>query len=266
VLLLIPCMECRVPGGFTFVTYQDSGRYQFTCTKGHKTVTILQVQKFEVLFEIGANAINDGYFREAITSFASSLERFYEFAMRVLLVKMQPAKPDFFDKMWKPLKNSSERQLGAFIATWSAHYGEALSLLTEGEVKLRNDVVHKGRIPMRDEAVSFGQRVLDLAREQIATLRSDCEEGVRKETHRYLLAARCTPGDNEPRIVTSSGMSTIGLYVAEGPPHHTRSLEDALVQIAEWRQRLQELGRFATLSASLPIFSADGSSLHVKAE
>ncbi len=259
-LLMIPCMECQiqdgVPSGFTLVGYQDSGRYEFTCSKGHKTVTILQAQKFEVLFEIGANAINDGYYREAVTSFASCLERFCEFAMRVLLLKMQPGKPALFDETWKPMNDLSERQLGAFIASWSAHYGEAPSLLSIKDVNFRNKVIHKGKIPTREEAVGFGQRVLDLAREQISKLRSDCENEIRQETQRYLIAARA-PGDKDLRISTASGMSIIGLAVAEG--HHTRSLEEALVHVSKWREMLRGLDGKTNLTDGMPIYNVDGS-------
>jgi len=243
-ILIVPCMECQiqdgVPGGFTLVTYQESGRYVFTCSKGHKTVTILQAQKFEVLFEIGANAINDGYFREAVTSFASSRERFYEFAIRVLLGKLQPGKPDLFDHVWRPIRSQSERQLGAFVTTWAACFGENPSMLAEAEVGFRNDVVHKGRIPTREEAVAFGQRILDLSREQINRLRAECEAQIMEETHRHLMAAR-TPADKDFRIATSGSTSIIGLYVSPGDKHHARSLEEALIEVAKWRKMLEEL-------------------------
>jgi hypothetical protein len=259
-LLMIPCMECQiqdgVPSGFTLVGYQDSGRYEFTCSKGHKTVTILQAQKFEVLFEIGANAINDGYYREAVSSFASSLERFHEFSVRVLLLKMQPDKPNLFDETWKPMNDLSERQSGAFIATWSVHYGEAPSMLSGNDVNFRNKVIHKGKIPTRGEAVGFGQRALDLARKQISNLRSDCENEIRQETHRHLIAARA-PGDKDLRISTAGGMSIIGLAVAEG--HHARSLEEALVQVSHWRQILRGLEGKTNLADSMPIYNPDGS-------
>ncbi len=68
------------------IEFRDDGRYEVTCPKGHKSVTILQQQKFEVLFDIGAYAIVDGYYREAVSSFTSSLERFYEFFVKAVLL------------------------------------------------------------------------------------------------------------------------------------------------------------------------------------
>jgi len=57
----------------------DSGIHPVNCNHGHEFVIIFSGAKFEVLFDIGMNAINDGYAREAVSSFTSSLERFYEF-------------------------------------------------------------------------------------------------------------------------------------------------------------------------------------------
>ena len=68
------------------VEFRDNGRYEITCPKGHTSITLLQQQKFELLFDIGAYAIVDGYYREAVSSFTSSLERFYEFFIKVLCI------------------------------------------------------------------------------------------------------------------------------------------------------------------------------------
>lgn len=88
--LPIACMEC-VKGGTipTLVTveFRDDGRYETTCRNGHKSVVLLQEQKFELLFEIGAYAIQDGYYREAVSSFTSSLERFTNFLLEPFYLK-----------------------------------------------------------------------------------------------------------------------------------------------------------------------------------
>src|SRR6266852_7038801 len=63
---------------------RDDARYEVVCLRGHRSIVLLQEQKFEVLFELGANAILDRYYREAVMSFTASLEQFYEFAIYVL--------------------------------------------------------------------------------------------------------------------------------------------------------------------------------------
>ena len=76
--LRIVCPKCMEDSNenarpIAFVEFRDDGRYEVTCPKGHQAIVFLQQQKFELLFEIGAYAIADGYYREAVSSFAASL-------------------------------------------------------------------------------------------------------------------------------------------------------------------------------------------------
>lgn len=77
--LRIPtCMQCFQEQGYPreetmFVEIRDDGLYSVTCEKNHTTFTVLQQQKFEVLFDIGIMALLDGYPREAITNCSSFL-------------------------------------------------------------------------------------------------------------------------------------------------------------------------------------------------
>src|SRR6516164_9019765 len=56
-----------------------SGKLTLRCELGHTTVVTLPIPDFELLFDFGCSALCDGYPREAITTFASSFERFLEF-------------------------------------------------------------------------------------------------------------------------------------------------------------------------------------------
>lgn len=100
-----PCMQCFQEFGkpteeFSHVDFRYDGRYAIQCSFGHETIDILQKQKFKVFFEINAHAIIDGYFREAMSTFASGLERFYEFSLRVFLE--YSSMPDaLFQSYWK---------------------------------------------------------------------------------------------------------------------------------------------------------------------
>jgi len=72
--LFVTCMTCAKEGKpipIAVVNYNDEGRYNLECQNGHSTLVVLQNQKFEVLYEIGANAILDGYYREADASIPS---------------------------------------------------------------------------------------------------------------------------------------------------------------------------------------------------
>ena len=105
----------------------DSGIHPVNCNHGHEFVIIFSGAKFEVLFDIGMNAINDGYAREAVSSFTSSLERFYEFFISYSAHKNQ-IDDSIYEQAWKDISNQSERQLGAYIFTYLLKYKETHGL------------------------------------------------------------------------------------------------------------------------------------------
>src|SRR5690349_15050764 len=85
---------------FQPVEMTDDGCYRSKCSVGHTALTVLQNQKFEVLFDLGAMALIDGYPREAVTSMAAALERFYEFYITVICLKHGVDK-DGYERTWK---------------------------------------------------------------------------------------------------------------------------------------------------------------------
>lgn len=138
--------------------YNDQGLYEFKCDHGHHTFGIPMTLRHEVLFDIGVSAICDGYYREAISSFASALERFFEFFVLVSVLEKGGSYEEY-SATWKSVHNSSERQLGAYCATYLIRNQRSATLLPPKRVEFRNNVVHKGKIPTRTEAVDFGESV-----------------------------------------------------------------------------------------------------------
>lgn len=69
---------------FHVTELNDDNVYRFNCKHGHENIFRLLNLRYDLLFEIGANAIFDGYYREATSSFASSLERFMEYFLEVV--------------------------------------------------------------------------------------------------------------------------------------------------------------------------------------
>ncbi|MEN5288002.1 hypothetical protein ABE494_18900 [Stenotrophomonas lactitubi] len=185
--------------------YNDSGVFHLTCNQGHQSVTVLQQNRFELLFEIACNAINDGYYREAVSSFAASLERFYEYAIRVML-KNAKTSPDVFDSSWKDVSNQSERQLGAFIFLWAAFFGEKPGILDREKQgdwpRFRNRVVHKGTIPSKEEAILFGEKIHRV----IAPLRSSLFQRMASACTEVMFEAlrEMTPNGHEGPVATAS--------------------------------------------------------------
>lgn len=234
--LTLMCVQCLQeqgrPGGASRVEIRDDGCYVVTCPSGHTTVTVLQQQKFEVLFEIGTHAILDGYYREAVSSFTSSLERFYEYAIRIFLDNSSGS-DELFKVTWKNVSNMSERQLGAFIFMWASHFKESPLLLHQDMVKFRNEVIHKGKIPSRAEALKYGEAVLDVLRPKIKKVNDTFSEQALNSTFRHLETS-VGKADGQQRIATMS-VPTILDLVPE------KSLEEYLPLADDKRTRLSRL-------------------------
>ena len=64
--LAIICPDCATASTPEYspvtVEMRDDGFYRITCPAGHTSLTALQEQKFEILFDIGAYALLDGYY------------------------------------------------------------------------------------------------------------------------------------------------------------------------------------------------------------
>lgn len=181
--LLIPCTHCTLESGdvlvddIVTVEFRDDGCYETICSMGHRSTTILQEQKFELLFDIGAFAINDGYYREAVASFTSSLERFYEFFIKAAYFEKDIDSAIVADS-WKRVAKQSERQLGGFIVLYTNDFGKNPPILNNADSRFRNDVIHNGKIPSRQEALKYGQTVLDLIQPMLLEVKEKYPKGV----------------------------------------------------------------------------------------
>lgn len=184
-------------GEHTGAAIRDDRTYEVMCACGHSFTAILDKELFEILFQSGANAYLDGYHREAVTSFSTALERFYEYAIKVMMLK-QGVDKQLFDENWKLVKSQSERQLGGFVFCWLTMFQEPPSLLQPStDVKFRNDVTHKGKIPTREEAFDFGERVFNLIETYMTKLKdANCRAEMKSVNRRAFKIAREKTGSN----------------------------------------------------------------------
>ena len=104
-------------------------------------------------------ALLDGYTREAVSSFAVALERFYEYWVKAHLLYAEVT-PGELDAAWKQVSAQSERQLGAFAVLYLREYGTRAPLLPQSATEFRNKVIHKGYISTRAETLKYGDQVL----------------------------------------------------------------------------------------------------------
>lgn len=223
----------RLP--FSSVRFKEGARYDVVCRKGHATVAILAELKFQVLFEIGVNAIIDGYFREAVSCFSASIERFHEFAIRCLVLRDDA---DALAAAWAAVANQTERQLGAFIFLWLVHFGNPPDILNNKQTSFRNAVIHKGTIPTREQALKFGEAVLDMLREQIRILSASFEPQVKRLIADHLRAALgSNDGGEAIGVNVDMALKLFGL----GGPGEPSALRSHLERMAAERQYIDIL-------------------------
>ena len=122
-----------------------------------------------MLFDIAVNAIGDGYMREAVASFAASLERFYEFFIKYHIHSLGIDESILLNT-WKEVSNQSERQLGAFTFLFLAKYNKKAQTLDSNAAGFRNKVIHKGYIPTEAEAIDFGDNVYCIIKNTVQKL------------------------------------------------------------------------------------------------
>jgi len=235
--LLMSCMACfqklgKPTNEFVTLEFRDDGRYEVCCSRGHTSVTILQQQKFEILFDIGANAIIDGYYREAISSFTSSLERFYEFCIKVFC-ENNSINDDTYNKVWNQVSKQSERQLGAFLFLWTNKFDEVPELLTNKDTKFRNEVIHKGKIPTKEEALIFGNTILKIIRPKIKQLQFLFEKEISSVIFKHL--RDCSKIESDQISGGTMCTNTIISLSSGEESHNTQTLESALDSILKWR-------------------------------
>lgn len=213
------------------VEMRDDGLYSVTCPRGHVTVTAIQEQKFEILFDLGAMALVDGYPREAITSMAAALERFYEYYIQVVSLKHGIAYETFFEA-WKSVSQQSERQLGAFLFLYLlenkrvldpsiVNAKPSLSPVVKSRLswtEFRNKVIHNGYIPSFDEVLVYGNLVYQFIYRLIGELRITSSEFMQKATFHHLKRGVNAPGGNQ---VSTMGIPTLINLVRSDQPATT---------------------------------------------
>ena len=200
------------------VDIRDDGLYEITCQNGHTTITALQEQKFEVLFDIGAHAIFDGYYREAVSSFKSSLERFYEFYIKVIS-RIHNVSPEEYDLFWKMVANQSERQIGAFVCLYLFENKKSPTVLKDKWHKFRNEVIHKGKIPEINQALEYGEVVLQLIEPVLQDLKTHHSQYVQEIVKEHIQSIQLVNPNKIPlAVMTSSTIISIARSKSASDP------------------------------------------------
>jgi hypothetical protein len=143
--------------------------YEIECPNGHRFEANILYHEFQKLFEVAVNALADDYYREAVSSFAASYERFMELFIRIVM-KANDTTDDQLVNGWKKISRQSERQLGAFIILFILEFDTQPPVLANADIELRNRVIHQGYFPTKVESLKYGRAVLDSIRQAIRVL------------------------------------------------------------------------------------------------
>ena len=154
-----PCDLCGEKVEVEIDVY-SSGYHKFTCPEGHENEFIITLQQFDLLFNMGAYALNEKYYLEAVILFATALERFYETFIKVYCYELK-INVNEIDELFKRV-TFSPQEYGAFTSIYLIWAKELPNKLSRGNVELRNRVAHRGNIPSKEESYKYGQAVLDI--------------------------------------------------------------------------------------------------------
>jgi hypothetical protein len=224
------CPQCAAKSGgigsFFLETIRDDGLYVGKCPNNHDLLIATQTLRHELLFEIGLNAVADGYYREAVSSFAAGVERFFEFAIKVMLSKAGVQKT-VKDAAWDKIASQSERQLGAYIFLYVVTFSELPVLLSNSMVERRNAVVHKGMLPDKKQALVFGQAAYEVIQSGVRMLRDACLDDVNKILGEHVNQIAKKMGSQYPRTFQ---VTPTELNIIEDVAAGYRPFQDILFQ------------------------------------
>lgn len=214
----VGCMQCltqnmEITSLPIIDNINEQDYYEIKCEHGHINYYYFQNEKFDILFALAIQALCDGYNREAFLNFVASLERFYEFGIR-LMTKINGATPEDYAVLNKQLNSNSERELGAYCSLFLATKKEPAKILTNSQRNYRNKVVHQGVSPSQAKAIEFGEVVHSLIKNdflffnekypnEIIQLSFDQQQEIREKTKKHLWIAAI------PSYVTSNSFSSI---------------------------------------------------------
>jgi len=183
-----------LPGRMT-----DAGYIEVKCPNGHSTTVVYDDRKFELLFQSACHTLNDGYEREAVSSFAASLERLYEFYIRVSCRRTDISE-DVLGKTWKLMSRQSERQFGCFLMQYAMHAGETFKF-DQKQIEFRNKVIHQGYIPNHDEVLLYGREAWRIKIKLYRQLERDFPEELNLEIKREIEEIKSkVPGQKPPLV------------------------------------------------------------------
>jgi hypothetical protein len=162
------------------VDVTNDGAYSAICKRGHEMNVVLQNPRFELMFESACMALGEGYFHQAVASFAASLDGFQTFLVGVACrhVGVSTDLTEFV----KDEARRSERQPAAVALGYAALIGARYPFMSHKRREFRGQVVHEGYFPTFEETLDFAGAVYDQIVRVNDELRAKATDAYQAET------------------------------------------------------------------------------------
>jgi hypothetical protein len=218
--------------------YLDGPFYDLTCPAGHEARVLLGNPKHEVLFQMAAYSLLDENYRDAIATFGSSLEEFWEFALQCIYASQG------VERLPVPRVKGGGRK-ARFENAWRNVFKPEPPgtpqppeppALTIEEYEIRNEVLHEGRVPTQRQAFEFGNKVLVRVAPAMQTLRWRLDGAVGKASAAIIAEAKSRLNAGEP---TAALQDALILHDHESMPQrrlidympHLRKMDELFASI-----------------------------------
>ena len=228
---------------------EEDNAYVEKSRNGHVMRMSLQNVRFELLYESGIVATLVGFHREAVSSIAAALERFYEFAVEVF-AQRAGVEATVQEAAWSVIKKNSERQFGAFQYLYLVNFKNPFMTKKEAaayeeQFGFRNKVIHAGYFPNHKEVLALARYVYNLIYDLRAKRVELDEAAVEQVSFRHwrrgslaLEAKAGGPWKTEDGLYVTPGGAVLpmmlGSVIRGGPKDFDGRLADAKDQIWLW--------------------------------
>ncbi len=148
------------------------------------------------------------------------------------------------DSTWKEMSRQSERQLGAFLVLYLYLTKDSYGLLKRKMIEQRNDIIHRGKLPSKQEAIEFGKYAFDSINHILCILREQCGKSVGTsivaQTNKALDTAK------KHGLLAGEVVPTIFHHTTSLSPTRRRgpdTFEEALEYVEKTREYTKEIGK-----------------------
>lgn len=146
------------------------GMLSVTCPKCNGTIIVVnQCLQFEICLQCAVERFLTADYAEAVFLLAKSREAFVEFVIDLLCYERR-LKVD----LNKNGLRLSERRYGFFDGLYFMRFGDVINMrLLDSATKLRNDIIHNGVYPKKQQVIDFGNSILQFFYKVIDKIKSN---------------------------------------------------------------------------------------------